>query len=901
MSECLSSSEILGVWSGSLSHSARTRANNHIAQCSTCRNELTRLRQADLQRNLRAGWWLLFLAFLCGGVAMLGPTLLGVGQMLHNVRTAYGEFPSVAKPWLATSIFANLSIPVELLIGVFSLIGTLGLGLFVVAKLRPATWIGDSLIGLLAGQLAGVFTYLAGFGWAMVLTLTAVAELPDVQLLSEGFASREPAPELKAGAAAKAHPQDAAVKRYPDLAKRPEHERGGLLLKKIVADQVVGAANSVWIGFTLILLFWTVAAVSQAVAAGYLLRRGDRWFEMLSPYLELSLPAAWLGYAIASFLGMGGDWVESIAPLSLLALAVLAVTRSWPWLIRYTIYAACFFAVERLTNQPVFAFLDRNLGLGFPLFAFIDVLFWIGAGWLLWRYFRGQFPAAGGPPVPPPSGSSANAPHPFETAGAPAASNPFDNTQANPFAAAPGSPFDPTPESSPFETAPTNPFDAPPESIEAIPSSVEITPAPAAPNPFDAPAENPFETAAALGLLDTPAEPSHPIEVAAAPALAPASVAPVAEIKPPEPPVPAPPVAPPWPPAAESKPLAAAAEIKVPELASESRPIVATAEIKPEAAVARTPPAPAQPAPKLPAPPTIDPPRPTTPVAAPSAPSVVAPRPPAPVTAAASAPAPATPAAAAPKPPTAPTAPPKPPTAPTAPPKPPTPATAAPAPAAAAPRPAAPVAPAAPVPPAPAVSRPSAPVVPPTPASPIAAAPKPPVPPPTPAITASKPAVPAPTTPVAAAPRPPAPGAPASAAPAAAAPPRPAAAVPTPPAPAAPAVPKPSAPPAAAPAPAAAAPRPSPPAPPAAAPTPRPAAAPAAPPAAAAPRPATPAATPAAAVPRPPAPPTPAPAAPKPPGWLVAPEEQAPPAKDEPDEPTDGFDWGAIKSPKPTK
>jgi len=484
MSECLTTAEILGKWSGTLSHSARVRADAHLAQCAACRQELTRLRQADFRRNLRATLWIVTVGLLSGGIASGAMTLATVGSVLHELALLYSRFPSLPRPWLATSALRDLSPTVTVLLHALAFAAVIGMGFLVVRKLRPTTWLGDAFLGLLTALTAGVFAYGVSFGDGAVATEAGVKPT-DLELLARGPASDG---------------SDPLVRRYPDLGKQPPAERTKLLAGKVFADNLLAATYAHWVGLPIFLLAWAVVGVGQALAGGFLLRRADRGIDLFIHYLELALPVTWLGKELVLTVGPG-SWGVTAArlavPLALIGVAIVGLTRPWPWLVRFTLYLAWFFAGQRLLGEPTFAFLDRRAGLTFPVFAWLDVVFWIGAGWLLVRYFRGGLSAdSGAPPRPaaPPS-----VPHPFETAAATA----------------------PTAAIAP----PLAPAPAPQESLPAWLAAPEpVAPEPTAPPPSPAPPAPPAPPAAS-----EPVAPPAASEAGAPPMFSEPTAAPPAE------------------------------------------------------------------------------------------------------------------------------------------------------------------------------------------------------------------------------------------------------------------------------------------------------------------------------------------------------------------------------------
>jgi hypothetical protein len=116
-------------------------------------------------------------------------------------------------------------------------------------------------------------TYVLGLGWATTLATSVVPCIADLT-----FVTTSPTAE-------------AMAERYPDLAKVEPDQRGGVMMSKIISDQVSGGATGVWFGVGLALLTAGLTGVGGAVVAGYLRRRGDALRPAVWTYLGLTLPS----------------------------------------------------------------------------------------------------------------------------------------------------------------------------------------------------------------------------------------------------------------------------------------------------------------------------------------------------------------------------------------------------------------------------------------------------------------------------------------------------------------------------------------------------------------------------------------------------------------------------------
>lgn len=284
---------------------------------------------AWLRRNIRTAVWTTTVGLLGGGLGTLLFILSNVNPLIHNAQKAYQNFPSVTPPTLLR-YWPNLPdwvFPLGSIVGIGLM---LGMGPAVIALTRPRRSWNDLTSGLSTGFVAGLASFLGGFGWIVALMLTVVSSIDDLTML--GNATKAPvAPAL--------HSSDVFLESYPDLKDVPPDQRGGVFLFKIVADQVSGTLIGVWWGMLFSFLIIGGGATIQTLVAGYLWRRSGRFWHCLTSYFELSLSVSWLMRPLFSIL-VGNVSIGYELPLDVLffGLAFSGVWKRWPLLLRLVIY-----------------------------------------------------------------------------------------------------------------------------------------------------------------------------------------------------------------------------------------------------------------------------------------------------------------------------------------------------------------------------------------------------------------------------------------------------------------------------------------------------------------------------------------------------------------------------------
>lgn len=313
-----------------------------------------------VRKNIRAAMWVVIIGFICGGFGSAFTSARAFCYLLNAGAKTYREFPSLDRPWPLTDLSPPDWILPILSIAGFVMIG--GAGLLVVLLVRPKDWWADLGTGLGTGLVGGISSFILSTGPAYVIAFAVVPSLADLTLLRQGTFEEGPnvagkeVDSKKRGAAA------TLIDKYPDLRAIPAEKRGQVIFAKMIDDHVAGIFKGIWLGSLMSLGFGLGIAVCETMAAGYLVRSGKQVRALLLPYLELAVPGYLLVtsilQALFSAFGIGHftAWLESFLmyPL-LLCLAILGVTRPWPWLLRlglYSAWVATFWAVNAFWTMP---------------------------------------------------------------------------------------------------------------------------------------------------------------------------------------------------------------------------------------------------------------------------------------------------------------------------------------------------------------------------------------------------------------------------------------------------------------------------------------------------------------------------------------------------------------------
>jgi serine/threonine protein kinase len=328
-----------------------------------------------LRHNLRATLWTGVIGVACGALSPLGLNLLWHARTLSELAEAYRAFPGLQPPILAHVPWASTP---GWLIAVLNVLGPLaffGMGWFTVLLVRPRSQGDDLVAGAATGLIGGVTAFALYFGESAVLALTVLPAQEDMQLLIQPGSER-------------------LLQKYPDLGALPEDQRADALVRKTAADMLFTLPGGIVLGIYYTLSWFGGGALVGTLAAGYLWRRGGKWYTLVLPYLELTLSIAALVVMLAAVVGKtisARPWGVAFSPALVLAIlgaqalfAWKAVPGRWHPLLRLSLYAACF------------VLLLRAFGVGLPWY--VDVSVGASAAVVLgWRLHHRHAPAAGDP------------------------------------------------------------------------------------------------------------------------------------------------------------------------------------------------------------------------------------------------------------------------------------------------------------------------------------------------------------------------------------------------------------------------------------------------------------------------------------------------------------------------
>jgi hypothetical protein len=298
-----------------------------------------------LRQNVQAALWVLVVGVVLG-------VLVGYGcyvrflqpHLVESIKYSYDLLPSTPRPWLA--VFPQLPMPLELTLRSLTALAVLFAGLAIVLLVRPRTSGGDLSCGLGAGLVAASVAALCGGVWGFAggrveSSFFGTGENENSLAFKWDLLHREP---------------DWPERLYPDLKGLPREVQRRILYDKMACDTVIsvqtGLLKAVPLYFTILLL---VPAV-EALAAGYLWRRRQRFWPVTGAYVEHVLPLALtlvlsvlLVWGILEFRFAADDprtaifqgvlWRLGVA-FAVMAVAQVAAWRGWFWPWRLALHAS---------------------------------------------------------------------------------------------------------------------------------------------------------------------------------------------------------------------------------------------------------------------------------------------------------------------------------------------------------------------------------------------------------------------------------------------------------------------------------------------------------------------------------------------------------------------------------
>jgi serine/threonine protein kinase len=311
-----------------------------------------------------------------GRTVLLGLGLglwLGVATWAGFIQTywaprserTYQDFPSLHQPWLLPSWRMPAWLVIALLL--LSYAALAGLGLSVVAFVRPRNRTADLAAGSVAGLAAAVTWFSLSLGWVSVVATTWGGVSEDLRWACEAARAENGPGPGGPRQAANADPAGDAVaatkllQKYPDLKDVAPGRRAGVLSTKILSDGYATMPVGIWLGMLIALAFCGISGVGATLVAGGLLRRCRSMRKLGLGYVEGTLPGLALGsgglWLLLEFLERNSVSDQTIGPNILIiqmvaclggillvcaleGLVVAGVLCAWHWIIRVVVHAA---------------------------------------------------------------------------------------------------------------------------------------------------------------------------------------------------------------------------------------------------------------------------------------------------------------------------------------------------------------------------------------------------------------------------------------------------------------------------------------------------------------------------------------------------------------------------------
>jgi hypothetical protein len=208
-------------------------------------------------------------------------------------------------------------------------------GLLIALCVRPRDGWGDITAGGLTYLVAALTGFFIHAGPTTTWNYEAAVVGRDVNLVTSGI-ERDPNTW-----------QEEILRKYPDLRGVEKKERGKALEGKIIADLYAGSFQGIWQGF-LASLVGVPVGICMTVAAGHLLRRDQKRWRIVVPYLEVAVVALLWSVHISVFPSnphlfrplLRREILLFLLSSAWLALGIVGMLRGWRWWYRWLVHLA---------------------------------------------------------------------------------------------------------------------------------------------------------------------------------------------------------------------------------------------------------------------------------------------------------------------------------------------------------------------------------------------------------------------------------------------------------------------------------------------------------------------------------------------------------------------------------
>jgi Protein kinase domain len=315
-----------------------------------------------LRQNLRAALWVVAVGLVLGvGMGAIMYHRVLQTPLADSVKYSYGRLPSSPRPWLAA--LPLLEGPALVVLAVLTVVTLFTAGLAVVFLARPRTPAAELTHGLAAGLVAAYVSCLCGGAWAFAGR--------EVERTFYGYRENENSMAFKWNILHRGNEIQTVdlgefgqevfgphwqEDRYPDLKGLPAQDQRLILYDKMACDAVIGVQRGLLQALPIFFTALVLLPALQALAAGHLWRRYQRFRPVTVAYMEriapLGLTLIWSVALVSGAFeypatGAGGWFLRyqrEVWPLEVAIVAAVvaqvAVWREWKWPIRLFLHVA---------------------------------------------------------------------------------------------------------------------------------------------------------------------------------------------------------------------------------------------------------------------------------------------------------------------------------------------------------------------------------------------------------------------------------------------------------------------------------------------------------------------------------------------------------------------------------
>lgn len=284
-----------------------------------------------IRKNFRTVAIALLAGIICGGLVGCCTFTIAVEGMNQEYVRLFSQLGQSDVPWVHRYFWWLGGIPEWILnaMPILMIYVNVLVGIGLIGLIKPRSREVGLVAATAAALLAGILAYTINLGWSPIANHAVQKGVPDIELISDAFWMEDPVEQELA--------RQSLMQRYPGLSDVENRQRGYLVFRKVINDQVLGIPEGMWFGIFTTLFLSVLPLFFATTYSGKVWDSGSRGWSFFGQSFEgaiyftliFLICSKWsvpkimmppqLGFQLATLAGIA------------LALYFAATDKTWRW------------------------------------------------------------------------------------------------------------------------------------------------------------------------------------------------------------------------------------------------------------------------------------------------------------------------------------------------------------------------------------------------------------------------------------------------------------------------------------------------------------------------------------------------------------------------------------------